>query len=317
VSEIQNFTFDVEADQRSRESELQARTTSVPNETQRLQQMHNSDLDPDELNPLVAEKLSRDAEFAGLAGADPKLAKAQEQERQGEVRKQEKESKLHQLGAELDKWKSIAKRRKDDQMALEGRLRDLETRVNQNQPMADVRQVTGRNADEVLTAGEVWNLLLAQSGAFGQQFQQLQSAIAQNREAQQSRAVSDVDEAELTYMHPWLENLPVAQRERAMLDMIATRNQPPAPEPPPQPSPRQVAQGQARVREINYIEASNRGSLPEVQSQEPQKAAANQKLEQLQALLSKPGGSTAAGDLLASLGAGPDDAEGMYLNRRR
>src|SRR5262245_38908668 len=113
-------------------------------EANRYQQFSTTRPDSDEMNPIVAEKLARDAEWASQAGTEEpqEVVKQREQERAVEVKKQERESKLFQLGAELDKWKAIAKRRKDDQTALEGRLRQLETRVNQAQPVMDVRQIT-------------------------------------------------------------------------------------------------------------------------------------------------------------------------------
>lgn len=317
---VSSFTFDVAADRQAAPTapDKSNQVLMGRNDLDRFQQMQNQDPDSDELNPIVAEKRMRDAEFAAMAGENPN-PEAVEQEkarRTDENKRVEKESKLFQLGAELDKWKAIAKRRKDDQSAMETRLRQLESRVNQNQPSFDVRQMTGKNPEELLTAGEVTNLMINLAGVFGQQIQGVRDEAAQFVQGNKSKAVSDVDEAELTYMHPWLEQLPVAQRERAMMDMLATRNQPPEPEPPPPPTFRQVEQVRSRVREANYIEASNRGSIPERTAQEPQQVAANQKIEELKKLLSKPGGSAQAGELLTALGAGPDDAEGLYLNRR-
>lgn len=318
VGNIQEFNFDVAEDRAA--SEARAENILAGREDLgRLQQMISAAQPTGGLNPIIEEKRMRDAEFAVLGGeqASPEIAAREEKHRAEETQRQNKESKLYQLGAELDKWKTIARRRQEDQKGLEQRLKVLEASVQQNQPVLDVRQMTGKNQDDVLTAGEVTQLMLSLAGAFGQQMNQLRTETAQYTDSQKSKAVSDVDEAELTYMHPWLETLPVAQRERAMLDILASRHQPVAPEPPPQPTNRQIEQARSQVREANFIETSNRASRAEVTMQDPQVVARQQKIDKLNEILMKPGGSAEAGELLAALGAGPDDAEAAYMNRRR
>ena len=268
--------------------------------------------------PYVEEKLARDQSWARQASAEPHKPEPPEEviARETDSRLSSMQDKLRQQNEELDKWKYVAKRHKADKLGLESRLRDLETRVNQVQPINDVRQMTGKNPDDILTAQEVTNLMLGLANVVGQQINGLRADVVKN--VSRNTQVPEVDEAELVYTHPWLEQLPDAQRERAMLDIMATRNagRPPAPEPPPQPTPRQTEAARSQVRDANYIETSNRANRTEFLAQEPQKAAAAQNIAKLQELLNKRGGADEAAKIFAALGAGIDDAESEYTRRR-
>lgn len=332
---ITNFTFDVETDRKVRQ-QLADAGVNKPEDLLRGQAdigkigdlMRNQAPD-DEISPMVAEKIARDREFANMAQDEP-----QPQETQAEVEVKDAGEKLAELQrdyegalAESRKWKNVSGRWKDKASNHEQRLRELETKMTQpyspyNQQMVpDVRQlIPGRDPNEPLTAQEVVALMMSQSAAFGNELQAIRKQAQEaQKEKERTSAVSDIDEAELLYSHPWLENLQDQQRERAMLDIMASRQASPTPPAPPPPNPNlaNAEQMRAKVREANFIESSNRGSRAELLAQDPAKVAQSQKITQLKEALAKPGGSKEAEALLAALGAGFDDnAEGSYLRRR-
>lgn len=323
---VTNFNFDVEVDRKMR-GELSKAGVNKPDDllsgradVGRVNELMRSQTAEDEMSPLVQEKIMRDQQFAQTASEEPQAPEPEPsaEEQTSSARLSELQKQAEFAAAESRKWKTVSGRWKDKTTNLEKRLQDLESRMTQNQPFVDSRQLTGKAGEEILTAQEVSNLMMSLANAFGSQINAVRQEVTQKTKPES--AVSDLDEAELTYSHPWLENLPDAQKERAMLDIIQARSvmNPTLPSAPaPKPSPAASEQARSQVREANFIETSNRGSRTEQVAQDPQKVALQQKMDKLKDALNKPGGAREAEALFAALGAGTsDDAESSYLRRR-
>lgn len=272
----------------------------------------------EELHPLLVEKLNRDVEFASLAREQEEEASARPAETETATEEQPapEGDRLSQLSAEVDrakaeaeKWKALYGRSENKVGDVRKRLTELESRVQQAPPyMVDSRQLVGKAPDEPITAGDAASLMLSMAAALGNQVRQAkEDALAEMRGINQPGLPADV-EAELLEAHPWLESLPKAQKDRAMLDIVQTQAKPAAPAPvAPVTKGPAVERARATVRESGYIEQSNRSSTAERTSTMPQVAQRQQDVAKLKELLARPGGAEAAEQLFAALGAGPTD----------
>lgn len=283
-------------------------------------------------NPLAVEKIQRDLEYQrqmeNLPQPDsapplppdstPALDRLDQLQKEVDAAKQE-----------AAKFKRLYGQKTGDVGVLRRELSELQGRVNMIQPTVNVRQITGKEADEPLTAGDVVNLLISQSQAFGNGMRQMRDELLQQGfGTPQSDGLPLDMEAELVESHPWLTDLPRQQKLRAMHDILASAGvsvAPPAASTPAQVPPRTAAlpnAAKAPVRQAAFIEPSNRGSVAERDAIAPERSAFNEKVAKLKEILTgpyKPGVSDKAAELLASLGAGPVDETqmGVFSNMRR
>jgi hypothetical protein len=279
-----------------------------------------------ESNPMAAEKIQRDLEYQrqmetfAQPDSAPPTQVTPELDRLDSLQKE-----LEAAKAEATRWKKEFGRREGKVGGMESRIKELEARVSQVQPVIDVRQMTGKDPNEPLTANDVVGLLIAQSGAFGNAMKQLRDElVAQASNSTEPGLPLDL-EAELVEAHPWLTDLPRPQKLRAMQDILSQAGVTVAPQAPASTSaaaPRQPSAlpeaARAPVRQTAFIEPSNRGSAAESAAISPERQAYREKLAKYQEALSRPGGSDEAAKILASLGAGPVDETQMgYMHNRR
>lgn len=333
---VQEFALDMAAEVSSRAQQPQAASpdTSVDNQTSteiaaRIGELMKRQGVDDEMNPLAAEKVRRDLEYQRQMEQFPLPGEAppqQEPAAQDVSRLEQMQDELEGAKKEVAKWKTYYGRSENRVGDLKSRLDELSSRVAQIVPQVDIRQITGKNADDVLTAQEIVNLLMSQSQAFGSRLAQMKDEmVLAIRNPDESRIPADV-EAELVQAHPWIANLPLPQKERAMSDLLGALGRPVAPQ-PTQPVVAQASQtkpaaisepARAQVRQAAFIEPSNKGSAAELHAVVPERQAFNEKVAKLKEALGRQGGAKEAENLLASLGAGVvDESEVGYLRARR
>lgn len=284
-----------------------------------------------ELNPIAAEKVQRDAEYQRQMETIPQPSVAPpvlpvstpELDRLDQLQQE-----LDAAKAESAKFKRLYGQKTGEIGVLRRDVADLQARVGQIQPMVSVKQMTGKEPGEYITAEDVANLLLSQSQAMGNALRQQRDELLQQGYGQQQDGLPLDLEAELVESHPWLSDLPRPNRLRAMHDILATAGvsvTPPAGTTPAQQATRQVATlpeaARKPVRQVAYIEPSNRGSTAERDAIAPERAAMNEKVAKLREILTgpyKPGLSDKAAELLSALGAGPIDETqgGVFQNWR-
>lgn len=280
-----------------------------------------------EANPVAAEKIQRDLEYQRQMETFPQPDSAP---LPSEVGSPEAVDRLEQLQRELDaakseatRWKKEFGRREGTVGQMKNELADLKARVSQIQPAINVQQITGRAPDEPITAQDAVNLLINQSSAFGNAMRALEERLMSQAANSNDGALPLDMEAELVEAHPWLTDLPRPQKMRAMHDILASSGvtvAPPAPvamqaTPPPATLP---AAARAPLRQVAFIEPSNRGSAPERAAMAPERQALNEKVAKYHEALSRPGGAEEAAKILASLGAGPvDETQVGYMRNRR
>lgn len=275
-----------------------------------------------EINPFVADKMKRDKEFQDAAALqqqqlEPKAPEVSDAEpsvedRLGELQRQNEEFRIQATKAQLRAARLEEKLRKKD-----SRLDQLQQQgpmVPMQQPVYDSRMMMGRNPDEPVLAQDLVNMMLSFAQAQGSRFNELQETIESLRGAKQQAAVIDEDtEAKLVAAHPWLLTLEETARSRAIADLhrtdTGTAAQKPATARPTPITGPQMEQARARVREVGYIETSNKGAQAERTMQSPARSAQAQKYAELKAALSRTDGKGAeqALKILADLGAGPQD----------
>lgn len=285
-------------------------------------------MDP-EANPVAVEKLQRDLIYQRQIETLPQPNDAPVPTglpTEGLDRLEAMQKELEAAKAEATRWKKEFGRREGKVGGMEARIKDLEARVAQTPPVIDVRQVTGLNPQDAVTAQDVVNLLMSQSAAFGNTIRQVRDEILANGAGNSPDAGLPLDmEAELVEAHPWLTDLPRPQKMRAMHDILGSagitvappQNTHSAPSPVPSALPQAA---RTAVRQAPFIEPSNNGSAAERNSVMPERQAYNDKIAALTAELSgpyKPGQSAKAAELLAALGAGPiDESQGGFSPRR-
>jgi hypothetical protein len=288
--------------------------------------MQKSGID-DERNPLAAEKIRRDLEYQRQIEQlpQPESAPLPAELAAPEIdRLEQLQRELEAAKAEATRWKKEFGRREGKVGGMEARIKELETQVRQIQPQIDVRQITGREPNEAITAQDAVNLNMALANAWGSQLRQLEERlIAQASTSSEPSLPLDM-EAELVEAHPWLTDLPRPQKLRAMQDILSQAGvtvTPQAPASAGQPVRPTATLPEAARRQVAFIEPSNKGSKAERDAVVPERQALNEKKAQLEKLLHgpyKPGQSNQAAELLASLGAGVvDETQEGYLGRRR
>lgn len=289
--------------------------------------MRQSGIDS-ESNPLAAEKIQRDLNYQRQIEQLPQPESAPPLEVTSIVgvdRLEVLQKELDTAKAEATRWKREFGRREGKVGGMESRIKELEGRMSQVQPVIDVKAITGRQADENITAQDAVNLLMSQSGAFGNAIRQLREELMNQGNPSEPGLPLDM-EAELVEAHPWLTDLPRPQKMRAMHDILSSAGVSIAPQAPGvaptalrnQSSLPEAAR--AQVRQTAFIEPSNKGSYAEQNAIIPERQALNDKLTKLKEILHgpyKPGVSDKAAELLASLGAGiVDETQSGFLNRR-
>jgi len=318
--------LDMDAEVKARQQGTAPTSTDIA--AQIGQTMREMGID-DEMNPLAAQKVQRDLDYQRqidqLPQPDsaplPTDISAPEVDRLEQLQKE-----LDAAKSEASRWKKEFGRREGTVGQMKAELQDLKARVSQIQPAINVQQITGRAPDEPITAQDAVNLLMSQSSAFGNAMQRLREELLSQAATQQEGSLPLDMEAELVEAHPWLTDLPRPQKMRAMQDILASAGvtvAPPAPvamqaTPPPATLP---AAARAPLRQVAFIEPSNRGSAAERNAVVPERQAFNDKVAQLKELVQgkyRPGASDKAAELLASLGAGPvDETQEGFLTRRR
>lgn len=290
--------------------------------------MRQSGID-DERNPLAAEKIQRDLNYQRQMETLPQPDSAPspaDYSAPGIDRLEQMQKERDAAVAEATRWKREFGRREGKVGGMENRIKELEAKIAQVQPVVDVRQITGLNPTDPLTAQDAVNLLISQSAAFGNTIRQVREEILASQNSPNEPGLPLDMEAELVEAHPWLTDLPRPQKMRAMHDILSSSGITIAPQAPSsqapitQPTSSLPAVAKTAVRQAAFIEPSNKGSHAERQSVIPERQALNDKVGKLQELLSgpyKPGQSDKAAELLASLGAGPvDETQGGFFNRR-
>ena len=299
--------LDMDAEVKARQQGTAPTSTDIA--AQIGQTMREMGID-DEMNPLAAQKVQRDLDYQRqidqLPQPDsaplPTDISAPEVDRLEQLQKE-----LDAAKSEATRWKKEFGRREGTVGQMKNELAELKARVSQIQPAINVQQITGREPNEPITAQDAVNLLMSQSSAFGNAMQALEERL-RSLAANQSEPGLPLDmEAELVEAHPWLTDLPRNQKMRAMQDILASAGvtvTPPAPQAAPLPATLPAA-ARAPLRQVAFIEPSNKGSQAERDSVMPERQAYQTKVNQL-------------AELLASLGAGPtDETQEGFLTRRR
>lgn len=291
----------------------------------KIAEMQRQGLDP-ESNPVIVEKMQRDLEYMRHIENTPQPESAPtllptttpELDRLEQVQKE-----LEAAKAEATRWKKEFGRREGTVGQMKSELQQLKAQVMQIQPAINVQQITGREPGEPITAQDAVNLLMSQSQAFGTAMNRLrEELLAQGTNQQEGGLPLDM-EAELVEAHPWLTDLPRPNKLRAMHDILATSG---VTVTPPQPSAQASqpatlpAQARAPVKQVAFIEPSNRGSQPERDSIMPERQAYNAKVNQLAELLRgpyKPGAADKAEEILSAMGSGVVDERASDFVIRR
>lgn len=328
---LEEFQINIEAEQKARQM-LENAGVTKPEDVQtgradfgRISQLLTNAQVDEEVHPYVAEKVIRDREWSDLAaqqqGASGQPEQAKEEEAPDRLALIQQE--LDAQKAETAKWKLLLGRSEDRRGKEERQHKDLLARMTPIAPLVDARQFTGKSGDEVMTAQEVSNLMMNLAAAFGNQIREAkEEAIKEARAPEEARIPVEV-ENELAEQYPWLTDLSQTQKERAIMDILAAQPGTKAPismrsaVPSQTKFPSAAEMGRARVREVGFIEPSNKGSAAEQKSVTPAQQGLQAKLAELRDALKRPGGSAKAGEILASLGAGlTDDSEAAHYLRR-
>jgi hypothetical protein len=282
----------------------------------------------DDRNPLAFEKLQRDLGYQRQMETLPQPESAPLPEQVSSVNLDQLEAmqkELEAAKAEATRWKKEFGRREGTFGQMNNRLKELEARIASQPPVIDVRAMTGKDPNDVLTAQEMVALLMAQSNAFGNTINQVREEMRNASPSADPGLPLDL-EAELVESHPWLTDLPRPQKMRAMHDILSSSGVTVAPATPgvalapKQPQQILPERGRAQVREASFIEPSNKGSAAERNAIAPERQALNEKVSKLRETLYgpyKPGASEKAAELLAALGAGTvDETQEGFLRRR-
>jgi len=320
-----NMDTEIATHKQSSEQPLDAKTsTEIAAKIHEL--MKQSGID-ENANPMAAQKIQRDLDYQRQIEQLPQPESSPElvePTTTGLDRLDRLQQELQDAKAEASRWKKEFGRREGKVGGMEARIKELEERIVQVQPPVDVRQITGREPQDYLTAQDAVNLLMSQSGAFGNAIRALEERLSQAANQQEPGLPLDM-EAELVDAHPWLTDLPRPQKLRAMHDILSsagvTVTPPPVAGVQAKPTATLPEAARAQVRQAAFIEPSNKGSAAERTAVAPERQAFNDKVKQLEDVLRgpyKPGVSNKAAELLASLGAGPmDESAESFVSRRR
>jgi hypothetical protein len=292
----------------------------------KIAEMQRQGLDPN-MNPVIVEKMQRDIEYMRNIEntQQPESAPSLLPTTTPELDRLEAlQKELDTAKAEATRWKKEFGRREGTVGQMKRELSELKAQVSQITPSYNVQQITGKAPEEYLTAQDSVNLLMSQSQAFGNALRQLREELL----AQQTNPADALPldmEAELIESHPWLTDLPRPQKLRAMQDILASSGvtvTPPAPVATGQASQPATLPAQARapVRQVAFIEPSNKGSQAERDSIMPERQAYQTKMNQLADLLRgpyKPGSADKAEEILSAMGSGVVDERASDFVIRR
>lgn len=267
---------------------------------------------------IDAEKALRDADYLAQAGIDP-LGRAQDQfEAQRQPAQPDPNDSIQQLIAERDDLRqrldrttrSVSSRRLQ---RLEAQLNELTSRSNQGvAPSYIPPQQAGIDPNLPVTAGDVWQLMMAQSQAFGTRIDNAVKQAVTTARAIQGYSLTQEQEDDLMDANPWIESLPTGQREQAMMALTRTpaASRPPGPPPGTRFTPQPTSQEdimRARVRQAAFIPAPSRASVPEQNAHRGMDSGRAALVAKYQEAVNRPGGSEEALKILTQLGAGPVD----------
>jgi hypothetical protein len=272
-------------------------------------------IDP-EVSPIQAEKALRDADYLEQAGiSQPQVQQPQQQEPEPD--------RLAQLQAQLEQRDAEIRRlnNHDPEIKYRRRLRAIEERLSgigqttqtqppQYPPVAMPNM--GIDPNMPVTQADVMSLMMAQSQAFGTHLQRVREEAIKEARALRNYDLTPDEEEDLLDAHPWLQALPVGQREQAMYAVarpnVGNGSAPPAPGKrlTPQPTSQEELMRQ-RVRQTAFIPAPNRSSVPEQEAHRGGDTARGLLLKKYQEAVNRPGGSEDALKILTQLGAGPVD----------
>lgn len=325
-NQAMEFDLDMNAEAAARQQKVEQDLDSATSTeiAARIGQLMREQGIDEEANPMAAEKIARDLNYQRQIEQFPQPNEAPKVEEPDS----EEVSRLEKLQADLEaakketaKWKTYYGRSESRMGDYKNRLSELEQRVAQVVPTVDVRQITGKEPGDVLTAQDIVNLMMAQSQSFGTRINQVkEEMVLAIRNPAEDRIPAEV-EAELIQAHPWIANLPLPQKERAMSDLLGAMGRPVSNQPAPQvnnPTATLPESARAQVRQAAFIEPSNRGSVAEQRSVIPERQAFNEKIAKYREALNRPGGSKEAVEILASLGAGiVDETQIGYTRPRR
>lgn len=270
---------------------------------------------------IDAAKALRDADYITQAGGDPLAIAQQQYESQQPTQPVDR---LTQLQHEMEQ---IALERDDlrDKLSRTNRsvrrLRDLEAEVQQlrsappayQQPQYVNPAQIGLDPQQAVTGADVYQLMMAQSQAFGNRITEAVKQAVTAARAIQGYSLTPEQEDDLMDANPWLESLPTGQREQAMMALapkpqVASRpsGPPPGTRFTPQPTSQEDIM-RARVRQAAFIPAPSRASVPEQDAHRGVDSARVALQKKYQEAISRPGGSEEALKILTQLGAGPVD----------
>lgn len=266
---------------------------------------------PDSLN---AEKALRDADYLEQAGIDPYATARQAAiEQQPPDRLTQLQQELEQTSLERDDLKDKLSRTNRSVR----RLRDLEAEVQQlrstppiyQQPQYANSAQIGLDPQQAVTAGDVYQLMIAQSQAFGNRIDNAVKQAVTAARAIQGYSLTQDQEDDLLDANPWIESLPPGQREQAMMALTKpqTASRPPGPPPGTRFTPQPTSQDEmmrARVRQAAFIPAPSRASIPEQDAHRGIDTARVALQKKYQEAINKPGGSEEALKILTQLGVG-------------
>lgn len=330
--QIENFTFDVAADQQSRDADrlgMKEVDDQGPGRADFDEQNATFDewkVENPETQNLAAEKAIRNAEWARQASMPEQQAMGRmpQQQQQAsdplsdlQAKLEEANKRAERLSQELGR--SEDRRGKDRQRfrEVEGRLGQMEAMIRNGgpQPMMYPNPYGPRmqmgDPTVGMTFDQVQQLMIAQSEAFGQKMAESEQRAIQTARLIQGYNVPVTKEQDILDANPGLEMLPPAQRYPIIQRLAAISG--------PTPQPQRVEQVRAQARQVQqFIEPSTRGSQQEVSAQTPQQAAVGQDLQKLQEALSRSDGRGAeeALKILSRLGAGPVDDTLGTINPR-
>lgn len=288
----------------------------------------------EEIQPLLAEKALRDAEFERHAeGVEQPLPRdLDEATRQNpQDRLAQMQGELEAAKAEAERYRTLYGREANEKGNFRRRLREIEDRLEGRQggyqPPAQPYGYTPQpvmppvaDPNQPVTLQDVYSLMMAQSAAFGSQLRQSREEAIREAKSLNGYNLTVDEEEDLLDGNPWLKSLPAGQREQAMMALARPANGRPQPaggrRPLPPSAPNQEEILRAKLRQAAFIEAPSGASTQERAAQSPTDIATAKKLQDLKVAAATPGGSKKMEEILASMGAGVTDDRDRGFPRR-
>lgn len=317
---IQNFEFDVEADQKVTKKLADMGINKVDDLAPGRQfdagsaANHLKGIDP-AVSPLLAEKIVRDAQFADMAGhpANPTISEDDAQNAPAATPAPSREEQLNAdlvaARAEADSWKQKYGEREnklgDERRRTAERLARLEggtavlpqpTQTGFTPSMQyDPRLLGGRDPDAPMTNAEGASLLQSMAQAWGSELTTREAQLLETTRQLRDYTVTPDQEVSLIERHKWLANLPRGEQMAAMRDLApAITPQPTQTSGPPVPNKQDMVElARARLRTATtYIEPSTQGSPVESSAVGEDNSSLAKKAMRLRELMNIKGAST-------------------------